>query len=151
MAYPYVTKVTFADGKIVLTVELDKYLANESVEISGSATQNSGGFAAFHDVQSVGERPDGAVVMYVTATPSEPFKNDEPVTVFLRASRVWVAVLAQSQHGKAGEPAPIPVGTRAPDGATWDTLKSVGYVSPGAWSSSGASHRSAGGASFQAT
>jgi|SRR5215472_10070043 len=150
MAYPYVTKVTFIGGKIVLTVELDEYLANESVEISGYATQNSGGFATFYDVQSVGENPDGTVVMFISATPSNQFNDGEPITVSLRAARVWVAVLAQSKDGQLGGPAPAPVGTPAQDGTTWDSLKAVGWVSAGARSSSNPSQKSAGGASFPA-
>ena len=146
MPYPYVTKVTFLGGKIVLTVELDKYLANESVEISGYATQNSGGLATFYDVQSVGENPDGTVVMFVRATPSKHFNNCEPVTVSLRAARAWVVVLTQSEQMGA-----VPDGTSAPDGATWDTVKTVGYVSADAWSSTAAGQGSAAGASFPPT
>jgi hypothetical protein len=146
MSLPYVTKVTFIDGKIVLTVELNKYLANQSVEISGYATQNSGGLATFYDVQSVGAEPDGTVVMFVSATPSAQFNDGEPVTVSLRAARAWVVVLTQ-----AGRMGGVEDGTPAPDGATWDTVQTVGYVSADAWSSTAAGQGSAAGASFPPT
>jgi hypothetical protein len=135
MGRPYVTGVTFNGGKIVLTVLLDTFLANKPVEISGFATQNSGGFATFYGIQSANENPDGTVLMYVTATPSVEFKNGEDVTVSLRAASVWITVLGESQDGGIQ---PAAAGTPAQDGATWDSLKSVGYPTAGAeWESAG--------------
>jgi hypothetical protein len=138
MGRPYVTGVTFNGGKIVLTVLLDTFLANKPVEISGFATQNSGGFATFYAIQSADENLDNTVLMYVTATPSVAFKQGEDVTVTLRASSVWVTVLGESQNGeiqplKGSEPGGE--GTPVLDGATWTNLKSVGY--PAGWESAG--------------
>jgi hypothetical protein len=132
MSNPYVTKVTFKDGQIVLTVQLDESLANESVEISGYATQDGGGFATFYDIQNTKENPDGSVVIYVKAAPSQNFMNGQPVTVTLRASRVWVTVLAESQDGpeRPYYPAITSDGTTARDGTTWGELAAVGSVSP---------------------
>lgn len=142
MGRPYVTGVTVNGGKIVLTVLLDTFMVNKPVEISGVATQNSGGFATFYDIQSANENPDGTVLMYVTATPSVEFKKGEDVTVSLRAASVWVTVLGESQNGeiqplKGSEP--DAEGTSAQDGATWTSLKSVGYPNVGAagWASAG--------------
>jgi len=139
MPNPYVTKVTFKDGQIVLTVELDESLADESVEISGYATQDSGGFANFYDIQNAKENPDGSVIMYVSAAPSQDFMNGQPVTVSLRAARVWVTVLAESQDGQGSRyhPAKIPGGTTARDGTTWGELAAVGSVSPLSYPSAG--------------
>src|SRR5262245_40431134 len=64
MSLPYVTDVSFKDGKIVLSIQLEKELANESVEISGYATQSNGAFATFYDIQSARENPAGKVMMF---------------------------------------------------------------------------------------
>jgi hypothetical protein len=130
MSRPYVTKVTFTGGEIVLTVLLDNFLANTPVEISGSATQNSGGFALFNDTQSVGANPDGTVIMYVKATPSVEFTEGDDVTVFLRAASVWVTVLGEEQVEQTSSISASvsrQEGTLAQDGATWGNPKEVGY------------------------
>jgi hypothetical protein len=127
MADSYVTNVTFRGGEIVLTVPLDEYLANKPVEISGFATQNSGGFAIFNDIQSVPANPDGTVIIYVTATPSVAFTTGEDVTVCLRVATVWATVLGEDQDGPKG---PLEPGTPAQDGKTWNSLKAVGYPKP---------------------
>jgi len=119
MPRPFVTNVTFKGGEMVLTVELDKFLANKPVEISGYATQNSGGFATFYDIQSVGETPAGTVVMYVKATPATAFNIGDDVTVSLRASSVWVTVLGEGQDGEMPpnyQPLALPQGTPAEEG-----------------------------------
>ena len=60
MSPPYVTGVTFNNSQIVLTVQVDNFQPGESLEISGQATQNGGGYAAFYGTKSVPERnPDG--------------------------------------------------------------------------------------------
>jgi hypothetical protein len=127
MPHGYVTKVTFKAGDIVLTVVLDEYLANEPVEISGFATQNSGGFAIFNDTQSVQENPDGTVIIYVKATPSVEFNTGEDVTVSLRVATVWVTVLGEGQDGPEYSK---PEGTPTQDGETWSIVKAVGYPKP---------------------
>lgn len=147
MPHPYVTKVTFKDGQIVLTVELDEYLAGESVEISGYATQNGGGFATFYDIQIANENPDGTVVMYVTAAPSEQFQSGEDITVAARASRVWVTVLTESPDGEVPPPynPKLPSdGTTAQEGTTWNSVTAVGWAVPAPLPSSSAIQTSAG-------
>lgn len=143
MPHPYVTGVSFKDGQIVLTVELDNSMANESVEISGSATQNNGAYATFYDIQSVDENPAGKVVMFVKATPAIAFQNGDPVTCSLRASRVWVTVVApDGQMSSSAKGAPA--GTAVPDGTTWNNVTAVGWAAPLQMPSSGASETSAG-------
>ena len=66
MSLPYVTKVAFKNGQIVLRIEVDEYLVDESVEISGYATQNGGGFASFYDLKVVEEEADGTTWNTVT-------------------------------------------------------------------------------------
>jgi len=144
----WVTQVTFKDGQILLTVLIDEFLPDESVEISGYATQNSGGFANFYDIQPVTENPDGSVIMYVKATPSQPFKEGDDITVVLRAARVWVTVLKAQQDGQAPQPyhyPATPAGPAAPEGAIWNGVRSVGSVSAGGLSTWPSSKTSAGG------
>ena len=134
----YVTKVTFQDAHdaspayLVLTVQVNKYLVNKPVEISGFATQNSGGFAIFDDIQSVQENPDQpvqenpdeTVTIEVKATPSVNFNTGEDVTVSLRVATVWVTVLGEGQDGPGYVE---PEGTAAQGGETWGIVKEVGY------------------------
>ena len=115
MPRPYVSAVTFIGGQVVLTVQLDEYLAGQPVEISGYATQNSGAFANFYSIQTAGKNPDGTVVMYVKATPEKAFMAGEDVTVSLREAKVWVTVLSGASPG--GTPA------KATDGTTWNSVQ----------------------------
>ena len=125
MPRPHVTKVTFTGGKILLTVELEEFMAGRSVEISGYATQNSGGFATFYDTQTVTATRDGTVIAYVEATSSNGFKNGEDVTASMRASIVWSTVLTgpAGQTWTPGQPATPEKETPIQDGATWDTIR----------------------------
>lgn len=157
MTHPYVTKVTLKDGQIVLTVEFDAFMADQSFEISGYATQNGGAFANFYDVQVPKEAEDGTVVAYVKAAPLQEFKNNENVTVVLRAARVWVTVLTQPKDGPMppqGSKVPAEGDNPAEDGATWNSIRAVGWVSPAGspeWNAGqAAGQASAGGATFPA-
>jgi hypothetical protein len=129
--YPWVTKVTIRDSKIILTVQADKFTTGENIELSGYATQTSGGFAVF-DVIKVVPKPklDYSVNMYVTATPSRPFRKGEAVTVVLRAGPVWVSVLkegADPGHPTLSDPSAAP--DLAGEGTTW-TFVSAAYAEP---------------------
>jgi len=129
MPYPWVTKVTIKEKQIVLTVQADDFRTGENLEISGYATQNSGGFAVVNVVQAVPKpNPDDTVDMYVTATPSRPFTKGEAVTVVLRAGPVWVSVLEEPPTGT------VPKLPRSPEpaaeGTTWSVLKSAAYAEP---------------------
>jgi hypothetical protein len=134
MPHPYVTKVTFTGGQIILTVQVDEFLSpefpNELVEISGYASQNSGGFAIFYDMQPVKATPDGTVLMYIKSTPAQGFKNGEPVTVSLRAAKVWVTVLTESQDGQM-TPASATEDPTPPEGTAWGTVTAVEWPSSG--------------------
>lgn len=146
MPHPWVEKATLINGKIVLAIELDEYLAGESVEISGYVTQNNGGFATVYDIQIAEAAPDGSVVMYVTATPSQAFQSGEDVTASLRASRVWATVLTESQDGETPSqylPASAAQGVPAKDGTSWNK-RAVAWASPDPSSTPGDSQESAG-------
>lgn len=138
MPEPYVTSATITDGKIVLSVRLDKFTPNEYVEISGQATQINGAFANFYDIQQVPAEPNvpadpsipGDTEHYdvdVTGAPSpHQFKGNQDVSVVARVATVWLTVL----QGKP--PAKGYGGGLAPDGATWKA-KTVSQLNGGSW------------------
>jgi hypothetical protein len=134
MPHPYVTRVTFTDDQIVLTVQLDLFPSGEFIEISGFATQNSGGFANFYDIQPVKKNPDGTVIMYVKATPTKAFENGEDVTVSLRAAIVWVTVLTETQDE---EIEPTDQSKPATGGATAQAVTALNGVTAVGWASGG--------------
>jgi hypothetical protein len=129
MPPPWVNKVTIKEKQIVLTVLADEFREGENIEISGSATQTSGGFAVFDVIQPVPKAsPDNTVNMYVTITPSRPFTKGEAVTVVMRAGPVWVSVL---EEPLTGSPIPkLPRSEPAAEGTTWSVLKSAAYAEP---------------------
>ena len=138
MPNPYVKNVAFIDGNIVLAIQVDEYPVGEILEITGYATQNGGALAVFNDIQSVrGRNPDGTDFMYVKALPSPPpdFKKGHPVTVVLRAARVWTTVLGEppSESGPPSaerQPPPPDQTESADEGTTWSDLKAVTYAAP---------------------
>ena len=145
MPRPYVSAVTVKGDQLVLTVQLEKFMAGQPVQVTGYATQNSGAFAAVHDMQTVGANLDGSVTMYVMVTPGKDFMAGEPVTVSLRAVvvKVWITVVAGA--------APLNRPTRATDGTTWEDVTEVGWTIGGPSSPWNAGQESADGdSSFQA-
>jgi hypothetical protein len=140
MPRPYVSGVTFKGGQIVLTVQLDEYLAGQPVEISGYATQNSGAFANFYGIQTVGANPDGTVVMYVKATPEKAFMAGEDVTVSLRAAKVWVTVLS----GISPEGGP----EKAADGTAWNNVQDEVWAGQSSSWNAGPAAAGGGGSNF---
>jgi hypothetical protein len=125
---PYVIRVTIEDGQIVLTVRVDDFPSDASIELSGYAIQDGNAFASFYDIQSVTKNPDGTAIAYLRGTPTEGFKNGVPVTVALRVARAWISVLTES-----AEYGPTLTNTTAPDGTVWDTVETVGQVSEAPW------------------
>ena len=123
MSNPWVTKVTIIGDQLLLTVQVDEFVTNESLEISGYVTQHGGAIATVFAVQTVTRNPDGSATMYVTATPAQGFQEGYDVTVVLRAARVWMTVLRQQ-----GEP-PTGILERPPaeEGTVWDSVRATGW------------------------
>jgi hypothetical protein len=135
MSNPYVTNVAFISNQIVLTVQVDDYEPDDTVEISGTATQTNGAFAVFNAIQRVpAPNPDGKTYMYVKAPPSENFKKGHAVTVVLRAARVWTTVLGEEQSEPvtptAPRPSPAGENASAEDGHAWSHVTNVTYAGP---------------------
>jgi hypothetical protein len=135
--YPWVTDVTFKNNQIVLTVKIEGFTTGERIELSGYATQDGGAFAVFNDLQVVPEpTPDNKITMYVTALSSTGFKNGLPVTVVMRAARVWVTVLNEPQTGQES----VPVSARSAqqqeqqqpvgEDTAWNVISAAAYPAP---------------------
>ena len=128
MSEPWVTQVTVIGDELLLTVQVDEFVTNESLEISGYVTQHGGAIATVFAVQTVTRNPDGSATMYVTATPAQGFQEGYDVTVVLRAARVWVTVLRQQ-----GEPPTVGIPDRPPagDGTVWNSIRATGWETAG--------------------
>ena len=137
MSEPWVTQVTVIGDELLLTVQVDEFVGNEPLEVSGSVTQHGGAIATVFDVQPVVKNPDGTATMYVKATPAQGFQEGYDVTVVLRAARVWVTVLRQQ-----GEPPTVGIPDRPPagDGTVWNGLRAARQATGGGsptWSAEG--------------
>jgi hypothetical protein len=123
MSEPWVTRATIIGGQLLLTVQVDEFVAGESLEISGYATQHGGALATAFDIQNVIRNRDGSATMYVTAKSSQAFQEGYDITVVLRAARVWMTVLRQQ-----GEP-PTGILERPPaeEGTVWDSVRATGW------------------------
>ena len=131
MSEPWVTRVTIQGDELLLTVQVDEFVGNEPLEVSGSVTQHGGAIATVFDVQPVVKNPDGTATMYVKATPAQEFMEGDPVTVFLRAAKVWVTVLREEGWKPENQPT-----KPATDGTTWDTVAKVGWAASNGQASS---------------
>ena len=127
MSEPWVTRVTIQGDELLLTVQVDEFVTNESLEISGYVTQHGGAIATVFAVQTVTRNPDGSATMYVTATPAQGFQEGYDVTVVLRAARVWMTVLKQQGQVPVDEPLRAPAG----DGTVWNSVRATGWESTG--------------------
>lgn len=133
MPFPWVTDVTLKNNQMVLTVKIEGFTSGERIELSGYATQNGGAFAVFNGLQVVPEpTPDGKITMYVTALSWQNFVTGHPVTVVLRAARVWVTVLEEEEEEEPStEYAPrLPRPELAEGGMSWSKIKSAAYPAP---------------------
>jgi hypothetical protein len=136
----YVTSAKIVNGKIQLKVQVDQFAAQahqfddgQYVEISGQATQTSGAFANFYDIQPVPAKPEVPAnpndtehyCIYVTGAPiPHQFKNEDDVTIVIRAARVWLTVLGPNTNLN------LPRGS---NGVTWDKDPKVVSLAGGSW------------------
>ena len=142
MSEPWVTRVTVQGNQLLLTVQVDEFLSDEPIEISGYVTQHGGAIATVYDIQTVTKNPDGTATVYVKAAPAQGFQDGYDVTIVLRAARVWVSVLKQPQD----EPMPPPIVTpsdrpQAGDGTVWSYIRAAGRATIGGsstWTAGGA-------------
>jgi|SRR5215471_1683290 len=107
MVNPHVDKIeqlpNGASGvKLALSVLLTGFAKDESVTITGYATQNDGRMVTIFDTQTVDSVSfDGVANVTAYATPPEDFKPGEDITVVVSAAKVWTTVLKEDEHAKA--------------------------------------------------
>jgi hypothetical protein len=123
-SHTMVTQVQIVDGTTLnVSLEVDAFMPNESVEISGYVAQNHGAFATFNDFQPINSKLAETARLTVQAkpTPTSPaFQQGDDVTVFVRVAKVWVTVLGegQTQH-------PVASHRTAEPGSLWARVKGV--------------------------
>ena len=128
-SHTVVTQVEIrSDSTIQVSMEVDAFMPGESVEISGYVVQtNPGAFATINEYQKINARlgeTASLTVMATLAPGSDPFQQGHDVTVFLRAAKVWVTVLADGQSQQSGISPQL-----AEPGTVWGNTQSA--VSPG--------------------
>ena len=126
------TQVEIIDPKnnLQVSIEVDAFMPNESVEISGYVAQNHGAYATINEFQNIDAKLGQTAYLTVTAkpTPTAPaFQQGDAVMVFVRVAKVWVTVLGE---GPAQQPGILP--SAAGVGSVWGTL--IGVAGPDSYS-----------------
>jgi hypothetical protein len=99
MVNPHVDKIEqLPNGtggvKLALSVLLTGFEKDESVTITGYATQSSGTMVTIFDTQTVDSVGfDGVANLTVYVTPPAQFKPEEEITIVISAAKVWATVL----------------------------------------------------------
>src|SRR5215471_11815512 len=107
MVLPHVDKIEQQpDGtgsvKLALSVLLTGFEKDESVTVSGYATQNGGSMVTIFDTQTVDSVGfDGVANLTVYVTPPEPFNPEEEITIVISAAKVWMTVLKKDDTDAA--------------------------------------------------
>jgi hypothetical protein len=131
MVLPHVDKIEQQPNgtgvKLALSVLLTGFEPNESVTITGYATQNSGTMVNIFDTQTVGSvSSDKVANVTVYVTPPQEFKPEEEITIVISAAKVWMTVLKKDGTDPA------------PDTTTWQAEYYTGAPGQGgqgpAWS-----------------
>jgi hypothetical protein len=99
MVLPHVEKIEQQPNgtggvKLALSVLLTGFEKDESVTITGYATQSSGNMVTIFDTQKVDSVGfDGVANVTVYVTPPAQFKPQEEITIVISAAKVWATVL----------------------------------------------------------
>jgi hypothetical protein len=99
MVLPHVEKIEQQPNgtggmKLALSVLLTGFEKDESVTITGYATQSSGNMVTIFDTQKVDSVGfDGVANVTVYVTPPAQFKPEEEITIVISAAKVWATVL----------------------------------------------------------
>lgn len=124
MPESHVTNVEIIDPEnIQVSIDVDAFMPNESVEISGYVAQNHGAYATINEFQKINAKLGRTAHLTVTAKPvptAPAFQQGDDVMVFVRAAKVWVTVLGEGQAQPPGI-APRLAGV----GSVWGSLKGV--------------------------
>ena len=107
MVLPHVDKIEQQPNgtggvKLALSVLLTGFEKDESVTITGYATQNSGAMVNIFDTQTVDSVNDDNVAnVTVYVTPPQEFKPEEEITIVISAAKVWMTVLKKDDTDTA--------------------------------------------------
>jgi hypothetical protein len=115
------------ENNIQVSIDVDAFMPNESVEISGYVAQNHGAYAIINEFQTIQSKLGGIAHLTVTAKPvptAPAFQQSDDVMVFVRVAKVWVTVLGE---GPAQQPGLSPAVAGA--GSVWGRPQLA--VSPG--------------------
>jgi hypothetical protein len=99
MVNPHVEKIEQQPNgtggvKLALSVLLTGFEKDESVTVTGYATQSSGNLVTIFDTQKVDSVGfDGVANLTVYVTPPAQFKPEEEITIVISAAKVWATVL----------------------------------------------------------
>jgi hypothetical protein len=99
MVNPHVEKIEQQPNgtggvKLALSVLLTGFEKDESVTVTGYATQSSGSMVTIFDTQTVDSVGfDGVANLTVYVTPPAQFKPEEEITIVISAAKVWATVL----------------------------------------------------------
>jgi len=108
---------------IQVSIDVDAFMPNESVEISGYVAQNHGAYATINEFQPINTTLGQTAHLKVTAKPvptAPAFLQGDDVMVFVRVAKVWLTVLGE------GQAQPPRLASRlAGAGSVWGTLKGV--------------------------
>jgi hypothetical protein len=121
------TQVEIIDpNNLQVSIEVDAFMPNESVEISGYVAQNHGAYATINEFQNIDAKLGQTAYLTVTATPTPTapaFQLGDAVMVFVRVAKVWVTVLGEGPAPQQGY-SPRAAGV----GSVWGTL--IGVAGP---------------------
>jgi hypothetical protein len=135
------TQVKIIDpaNNIQVSIDVDAFMPNESVEISGYVAQNHGAYATINESAKIDAKLGRTAHLTVTAKPAPTapaFQQGDDVMVFVQVAKVWVTVLGARQAQQ-----PVALSQEAAEGSAWDRF--VGAAGPDSYSDSQEGNQSA--------
>jgi len=126
------TQVKIIDpaNNIQVSIDVDAFMPNESVEISGYIAQNHGAYATINEFKKINSKLGRTAHLTVTAKPvptAPAFQEGDDVMVFVRVAKVWVTVL-----GAVPAQQPVALSLEAGEGSVWGRF--VGAAGPDSYS-----------------
>jgi len=109
------------ENNIQVSIDVDAFMPNESVEVSGYVAQNHGAYATINEFQKINAKLGRTAHLTVTAKPAPTapaFQQGDDVMVFVRVAKVWLTVLGEGQAQPSGI-AP----NKAEAGSVWGSSK----------------------------
>ena len=114
-------KIIDPENNIQVSIDVDAFMPNESVEISGYVAQNHGAYATINEFQKINAKLGRTAHLTVTAKPvttAPAFQQSDDVMVFVRVATVWVTVLGE------GRAQPQGISPRTAEaGSVWGTFR----------------------------